>query len=681
MPLGISDAYSAHSIVDFSNGASVATLDMLRALGQGSFECQAFCTAKLDFRTEVCFEDVIAATGEPQHVRPSICGSQRAQVLYTRHQRIPITVIRLDSTRHVPQRPDEVQKVLEFFGKFLEVNRPHVMLTYGGDPITIGMIAEAKRRKVPVVFALHNFAYTNPQFLANVDYCLVASEFARRHYRDKVGLDCQALSYPVDWDRVRVERREQRFATFVNPCLEKGVYPFARIAHELGRRRPDIPLLVVESRGTKENMGACGLDLAAAGNLRVMAHTTDPRQFWGLTKVALMPSDWWENQPLVAIEAMINGIPIIGSNRGGIPETVGRGGIVLPLPERLTPMTRIVPAAEEVEPWVEAIIRLWDDREFYDKLSSRALQEAQRWHPNRLRPLYADFFRSARHQPGAALIAPVQGSVQNGRLPDASSGAFRHKPSSDVVPLSFVVCVSDDALLKANLLASPGVTGAGSPHEVFTINGAPSAAAGFAMGRQKARHDCVVFVHQDVLLPAGWDRCLAQQLHEAERRFGPVGVAGVYGVGEVIASGDLTQPLAAQRIGWVVDRGRILRDGPELPAQVATLDELVLVVRRDTPLRFDPALGFHLYGADICLQAREQGLAVVALAAPCRPNSRSVGLPEAFYESAAIFARKWSHRLPVATPCVVIDRLGEVQLLGNATSDGPRSIARAVSSR
>ncbi len=59
------------------------------------------------------------------------------------------------------------------------------------------------------------------------------------------------------------------------------------------------------------------------------------------------------------------------------------------------------------------------------------------------------------------------------------------------------------------------------------------------------------------------------------------------------------------RIGWVVDRGRMLRDGPELPARVATLDELLLIVKRDSGLRFDPALGFHLYGADICIQARE----------------------------------------------------------------------------
>jgi len=241
--------------------------------------------------------------------------------------------------------------------------------------------------------------------------------------------------------------------------------------------------------------------------------------------------------------------------------------------------------------------------------------------------------------------------------------------------MSFVVCVSDESILKANLLASPDLTGPGSPHDVFTINGAPAAAAGFVMGRLEAKHERVVFVHQDVLLPAGWDRCAAQQLQEAERRFGQIGVAGVYGVGEVITPFDFTEPLAAERIGWVIDRGRVLRDGPELPAQVATLDELVLVVRRDSGLRFDPALGFHLYGADIWLQAREQGLAVVTLGALCYHNSASIGLPEAFYDSAAVFARKRSRRLRVATPCVIIDRRGCVHPLGNAATYGMRSIA------
>jgi hypothetical protein len=93
---------------------------------------------------------------------------------------------------------------------------------------------------------------------------------------------------------------------------------------------------------------------------------------------------------------------------------------------------------------------------------------------------------------------------------------------------------------------------------------------------------------------------------------------------------------------------------------------LLLIVRRDTPLRFDTALGFHLYGADLCLQAHERGLAVVALGAPCHHNSPHFGLPEAFFASAEVFARKWDHWLPIATPCVIFDRGGRIHGLGDA---------------
>jgi hypothetical protein len=242
--------------------------------------------------------------------------------------------------------------------------------------------------------------------------------------------------------------------------------------------------------------------------------------------------------------------------------------------------------------------------------------------------------------------------------------------------LSFVTCVSDLGILQANLLRSQCLQ-AGTGHEVIGIKDCSSAADGLNLGFEQARHEWTVCVHQDVYLPEGWDRLVANQLDEAERLYGPVGVAGVYGVGDVLLWQAPGARLAAQRVGWVVDRGRLLRDGPELPARVATLDELLLVVPKSSQLRFEPALGFHLYGADLCLQARERGLAVVALGAPCHHNSRSIGLPEAFFASAKVFARKWAHRLPVATPCVIIDRDGQVHLLGNAT-ERPRSIAYAL---
>jgi glycosyltransferase involved in cell wall biosynthesis len=680
---------SAHSIVDFSNGASVATMDVLRGLCDAGFNCQAFCTPKLDSPDDVPFERVVESSGETYQDLPAVCGPERARVLYTRRGAVPITVIRLESTRQMGVRPEDIQAVLGFFRNFLEIYQPDVLLTYGGDPITNRMIDMARRLRIPVVFAIHNFCYLDPRPFANVDHCIVPSLFAQRYYRDQVGLDCHAISNPVDWDRVLAPDPAPQFVTFINPSLQKGAYAFVRIAHELARRRPDIPFLVVESRGTRDTLTACGFEAGACGNVRFMPNTSDPRQFWGVTRIALMPSLCWENQPLVVVEAMINGIPVIASDRGGTPEALGDCGFALPLPERMTPTTHILPTVEEVEPWVEAIVRLWDDPGLYEAQRVKARAEAQRWHPDRLRPLYAEFFINVQPQARPPILpkknsgAGHSPSAQNGSIgktyaPERPSGATKPVVSPPaVIPFSFVVCVSDEAILNANLMVSPCVARADSPHRTIVLREGPSAASGLNFGLERASHEWAVCVHQEVYLPEGWDRLLSQQLREAERRFGPVGVAGVYGVGDVIRPESPEQPLGAERIGWVVDRGRELRDGPELPARVAALDELLLVVRRDSGLRFDPALEFHLYGADLCLQARERGMAVVALGALCHHNSRNVFLPRAFFSSAEVLARKWSHRLPVAAPCVVIERGGAVHLLGNATPGHP-SIAYAL---
>jgi hypothetical protein len=40
-----------------------------------------------------------------------------------------------------------------------------------------------------------------------------------------------------------------------------------------------------------------------------------------------------------------------------------------------------------------------------------------------------------------------------------------------------------------------------------------------------------------------------------------------------------------------------------------------------------PALGFHFYGADLCLHDRDKGLAAVAGVALCYHNQRAVELP------------------------------------------------------
>src|SRR5262249_4672123 len=76
--------------------------------------------------------------------------------------------------------------------------------------------------------------------------------------------------------------------------------------------------------------------------------------------------------------------------------------------------------------------------------------------------------------------------------------------------LTVVAAVSDEAVLRANLLSSPCLA-PGSPHEVLLFRGAKSAAEALNRGLEQAKHSVVVYAHQDVYLPRGWDQRLWQQ--------------------------------------------------------------------------------------------------------------------------------------------------------------------------
>jgi glycosyltransferase involved in cell wall biosynthesis len=251
-----------------------------------------------------------------------------------------------------------------------------------------------------VVFAIHNFAYNGADLFEAVDAVLVPSRFAQAHYRRTLGLECTPIPGPWNWEQLRCERVEGKYVTFVNPQPDKGVFLFARLATELGRLRPDIPLLVVEGRGKANWLHQTGHDLGSLRNLFVMENTPDPRDFYKVSRIVLMPSLWRESFPRVAVESLLNGIPVLGTTRGGLPEPLEHAGFLFDVPKRYTPESRIVPTAEEVGPWVETIIRLWDDAAFYEKERQRCLAAAEAWRPERLAPRFEEFFTQVVHSSG-----------------------------------------------------------------------------------------------------------------------------------------------------------------------------------------------------------------------------------------------------------------------------------------
>jgi glycosyltransferase involved in cell wall biosynthesis len=224
--------------------------------------------------------------------------------------------------------PREGGLFLDLTGQVLNRFRPQVLLTYGGHPVSLQLMRRARTTGIAVVFHLHNFSYNDRRGFNDVSTVIFPSEYSRRHFQRKIGLDGTVISDPIRLDRVVADNPQPKYVTFINPQPDKGATVFARIALELNRRRPDIPLLVVEGRGTSDTLAHLAVDLSGLTNLNRMANTPDPRDFYQVTRAILMPSLWRESLGRVPIEAMANEIPVLASDRGALPETLGDAGFV-----------------------------------------------------------------------------------------------------------------------------------------------------------------------------------------------------------------------------------------------------------------------------------------------------------------------------------------------------------------
>jgi glycosyltransferase involved in cell wall biosynthesis len=394
---------SEHALVDPANGAAIATRRGLELLASQGFECQAFCSSKTDSPGDTNYERTLEAQGIP-FTRRSVAGEDSGQWLLAQLEAMPLTIFRRGALAPGEARDAETRAFLAAYDALLARYRPEVVLTYGGSRLSAGLIDLAKRRDISVVFWLHNADYQHAETFRHVDLAVVPSQYLRDYYWQRLGLDCQVLPNLVDPERIGVRDACPRCVTFINPRPEKGLYVFAAIARELTARRPDIPILVAEGRANADWRTRLPPGDSVLDNLRVLPPTSDPRELYRETKLLLVPSLWNEAFGLVAAEAMANGIPVLASNRGALPETVADAGFSFDIPASYSPTTTALPTAEEVEPWLATIVRLWDDADFYMAASIKARRRAQAWAPDSLAPLYQQLFENASPQPGPPLV-------------------------------------------------------------------------------------------------------------------------------------------------------------------------------------------------------------------------------------------------------------------------------------
>lgn len=237
-------------------------------------------------------------------------------------------------------------------------------------------------------------------------------------------------------------------------------------------------------------------------------------------------------------------------------------------------------------------------------------------------------------------------------------------PPARLPSLSIVVVVNDWAEFRQHADASPLYRG--GRHQWILLDNCGNRLAQdicrlYAQGAVQAEGELLVFAHQDVLFPPGWEQDLESalaQLASLDPHWGVIGSVGI--------ALDPLDPAGRRFVGHWCDPGGHRRQGP-FPARVQSLDEQWLCIRRASGLRFDEALpGFHCYGVDLCMQAQAMGLSCYAIDAfvwhkfrgpdgrlPLAPRESDKIMRRATAEFVSdaqrgyqYVGRKWSSRMP-----------------------------------
>jgi glycosyltransferase involved in cell wall biosynthesis len=218
--------------------------------------------------------------------------------------------------------------------------------------------------------------------LAGIDAYLTTSAFGVRALRALTGRPVRLL-YPDPPQPAPAGPSPAaitRPAAIVNPCVWKGIDLFLSIAERLPHRR----FLAVPGWGTTPRDLA---RLQAPANVSITPWQENVNELLARASLLLVPSVWEETYGMIAVEAAAAGLPVIGSDRGGLPEALLGASQPIPLEPLSFDRIRgdVVVPHHDAGPWIDAIEGLLGDPGRYAARSAathdaaRALWQENRW--------------------------------------------------------------------------------------------------------------------------------------------------------------------------------------------------------------------------------------------------------------------------------------------------------------
>lgn len=173
---------------------------------------------------------------------------------------------------------------------------------------------------------------------------------------------------------------DRGFVTMINPCAVKGIAIFL----ELARKFPRVAFAAVPTWGTT---GADRNALGQFSNIHLLEPDENIQSILGQTRVLLVPSLWDEAFGRIVVEAMLQGVPVLASDVGGLPEAKLGVDYVLPVrpicsyeprvDEHHLPIPLVPP--QDTGPWEAALHELLGARTRYEELSAASREAAMKF--------------------------------------------------------------------------------------------------------------------------------------------------------------------------------------------------------------------------------------------------------------------------------------------------------------
>lgn len=210
--------------------------------------------------------------------------------------------------------------------------------------------------QIPFAYSLY---YMMRKAFMNATAVVANSQFIASKCIEFYGRSPEVI-YPSGFNEVIINSKNninEQYITLITPLRNKGLDIFIEIA----RRLPQFNFLAIGR--TDENSIE---KLKAIKNIKYVNWIKDKKEIYKQTNILLVPSLMDEAFGRVCVEALLNGIPCVASKKGGIPEAVGEGGVLIDDPYN-------------IDKWIKSILKIVSDSQFRDQLIVKGKNHVQKF--------------------------------------------------------------------------------------------------------------------------------------------------------------------------------------------------------------------------------------------------------------------------------------------------------------